>query len=130
MARSRAADWLRQAEDDAAWLADSIERGHNAQACYIAQQVAVKALKALAFSRGASEVKGHSVTKIAQALSINTEIERAGKILDRYYISGRYPDAFPEGIPADFLDQEAALSAQTEAQLVLRRVKDLMAGGA
>ncbi len=129
MAQSRAGDWLRQAEDDAAWLVDSIERGHYAQACYIAQQVAEKALKSLAFFRGASEIKGHSVTKIAQALSINAEIERAGKILDRYYISGRYPDAFPEGIPADFLDQEAARSAQTEAQLVLQKVKELMAGG-
>ncbi len=127
MALSRAHDWLRQAEDDAAWLADSIERGHYAQACYIAQQVAENALKALAFSRGASAGKGHSVTKIAQALSVNAEIERAGRILDRYYISGRYPDAFPEGIPADFLDEEAALSARAEAELVLRRVKELMA---
>ena len=123
---SRAADWLRQAEDDAAWLADSIEDGHYSQACYIAQQVAEKALKSLAISRGASEIKGHSVTKIAQALAINAEVERAGKILDRYYISGRYPDAFPEGIPSDFLDREAALSAQAEALLILNRVKKLM----
>ena len=123
---SRATDWLRQAEDDAAWLADSIEDGHYSQACYIAQQVAEKALKSLAFSRGASEIKGHSVTKIAQALAINAEIERAGKILDRYYISGRYPDAFPEGIPSDFLDREAAISAQAEALLILNRVKKLI----
>ena len=75
---SRAADWLRQAEDDASWLADSIEDGHFAQACYIAQQVAEQALKSLAFYRGASEIKGHSVTKIAQALAIHAEIERAG----------------------------------------------------
>jgi HEPN domain-containing protein len=123
---SRAADWLRQSEDDAQWLADSIEDGHFAQACYIAQQVAEKALKSLAFARGASEVKGHSVTKIAQALAINSEIERAGRILDRYYISGRYPDAFPEGIPSDYLDREAALAAQSEALLVLNSVKKLM----
>lgn len=118
MGESRHLDWLKQAEVDRGWMLHSLDGGYHSGACFIAQQVAEKSLKALAFSRGAQTVKSHSVLQIAHELKINSEIEKAGRILDRYYISGRYPDAYPAGIPEDFFDKEIAIEAVEAAEIV------------
>jgi len=55
--KNRALDWLSQAEDDLRWAVDSRKSGHHAQSCFVCQQVGEKALKALAFSRGAQAVR-------------------------------------------------------------------------
>lgn len=54
-------DWLRAAKNDLQWGEDSQLHGHHAQCCIISQQVAEKALKALAFYRGAERVKSQLV---------------------------------------------------------------------
>lgn len=41
----RALQWLRQAESDFAWLTDTLEGGHYAQACFVAQKMAALVLK-------------------------------------------------------------------------------------
>ena len=69
--KSRATDWLDQAENDLDWGRSSASSGFHSQACFIAQQVAEKALKALAYFRGAELVRGHSVAVICRELKIN-----------------------------------------------------------
>lgn len=120
MTKTRAFDWFSQAEDDFRWASDSSKAGHFAQACFACQQVAEKALKALALARGALLVKGHSTFKIAQALGVNAEIQEASKKLDLYYITARYPDAFPEGRPSEFLTRDDAEEALKLSETVLR----------
>ncbi|HUW41413.1 MAG TPA: HEPN domain-containing protein [Rectinemataceae bacterium] len=128
--KSRAGDWLRQAENELAWAADSMKGGYWAQTCFAAQQVAEKALKALAIARGASEVRSHSLAKIADALDIDGELLRMGKRLDLYYISARYPDAFAEGAPFEFFDAEQAAEAIEFAKAFLARARaELSADG-
>jgi HEPN domain-containing protein len=61
MQQSRAIDWFRQADEDLRWGQTSLGGGHFSQTCFIAQQVAEKAAKAIAFQRGAAEIRGHSV---------------------------------------------------------------------
>lgn len=56
MNAQRAKAWLEQAEDDLAWGEDSLKSDHYAQVCFIAQQIAEKAIKAMAFLRGADLV--------------------------------------------------------------------------
>ncbi|MBN1534443.1 MAG: HEPN domain-containing protein, partial [Spirochaetes bacterium] len=46
--KSRALDWHRQAENDLQWARDTLKDGMFSQACFISQQVAGKALKAVA----------------------------------------------------------------------------------
>jgi HEPN domain-containing protein len=108
---NRAHDWYKQAVNDLAWAKDSLVSGHWAQVCFICQQVAEKALKAIALSKGALEIKSHSLVRIAEALGVNGEIDRMGRRLDVYYITSRYPDAFAEGAPFEYFDREQAEEA-------------------
>ncbi len=109
--KSRAGDWLAQAVGEMAWGKDSFKAGHWGPVCFTAQQIAEKCLKAIALARGATEVRGHSLVKIAEALGIDGEIERMGRRLDVYYITTRYPDAFSEGAPLSYFDREQAEEA-------------------
>ncbi|RME88480.1 MAG: HEPN domain-containing protein [Candidatus Hydrogenedentota bacterium] len=116
---SRVRDWLAQAQNDFAWALDSFERKYYAQTCFIAQQVAEKALKAIGYYRGADLVKGHSCAAIAAALGINGELEDRMKELDQYYIPTRYPDALPAGSPFETYTKRQAEEALHSARLVL-----------
>jgi HEPN domain-containing protein len=108
---NRAYDWYKQAVNDLTWAQDSLKSGYWAQVCFVCQQVAEKALKAIALSRGALEIKSHSLVRIAEALGVNGDIERMGRRLDVYYITSRYPDAFAEGSPFEYFDREQAEEA-------------------
>jgi HEPN domain-containing protein len=123
MSKNRANDWLSQAEDDFFWMTDTLENNRFAQACFIAQQVAEKSLKALALLRGYEQIRSHSVVEIARELKINSEIESYGKILDLYYISARYPDALPSGFPSDRFTREQADDAVKKSSFILEQVK-------
>jgi HEPN domain-containing protein len=120
---SRANDWLRQSENDFLWANESLKSGYYPQCCFISQQVAEKAVKALALLREYDRIKSHSITKIIQALNINGEILEAAKILDQYYLTGRYPDALPEGAPMDYFTFEQAKDALEKSQLIVEFVK-------
>jgi HEPN domain-containing protein len=111
---NRAEDWLRQAENDLLWTRDTLASGHYSQCCFVAQQTAEKAVTALALFRGADTVKSHSIS----------ELDRMGKRLDLYYISARYPDAFPSGAPFEYFDREQA----EEAVEFASRVVDIVRG--
>ncbi len=124
MQKNRFKDWFAQAEDDFLWMEDSFSHQHFSQTCFIAQQVAEKSLKALALFRGVSQVWGHSVVELARELGINSDVENAGKILDLYYISARYPDALPSGYPGDRFSSAQAEDAKLKADLILRFVRN------
>jgi HEPN domain-containing protein len=127
---NRARDWLRQAEDDLLWTKDTLDAGRFAQCCFVAQQTAEKAMKALALHRGNDRVKSHSITEIARVLGENGELERVGKRLDLYYISARYPDAFPSGAPFEYFTRDQAEEALSFAGSIVRTVSVLMTGDA
>ena len=117
--KNRAHDWYKQAENDFLWARDTLANGRFAQVCFICQQVAEKSLKAVAYSRNFDMVKSHSVLEIARSLGINGEIENIAKRLDLYYISTRYPDAFPSGAPFEYYTKEQAEEAIVFAGKIL-----------
>ena len=119
----RAQKWLMQAKDDLDWLVDSLKGGHYAQTCFIAQQVGEKAVKALAYYRGAEVIKSHSILAIARSLEFNAEIEKAGQILDQYYMTTRYPDTLPDGYPGEYFTREQAVEAERLARLILETIE-------
>ena len=114
---NRAQDWLDQACNDLQWGRASADLGFHSQACLIAQQVAEKALKALAYHRGAELVRGHSVAVVCHELEINGELETAALRLDQYYIPTRYPDAQPAGAPFRFFSETQSAEALAFADL-------------
>jgi HEPN domain-containing protein len=117
---------MRQAENDLEWARYSFEGKFHAQTCFVSQQAAEKALKAFAFSRGFDVVKTHSLVRIIRELEEDGDLERHARELDLYYVSGRYPDAFPAGAPFEVLGEEQARRALAAAEEILRIVSDRM----
>ena len=121
---SRYVDWLRQAENDLEWARHSLAGGFFAQTCFIAQQAGEKALKALCFFKGYDVVRTHSLFQIVRSLGEDGELERCARELDLYYVSGRYPDAFPGGAPFEILTAEQARSTLAAADSIAALVRD------
>lgn len=119
----RSLDWLRQAENDLGWARDTLDDKRWSQVCYIAQQVGEKALKALAIKRRAAQVRSHSIVDIAKALGENGAVEAAGRRLDQYYMTTRYPDSLPSGAPFEFFDEAQATEAIGYATVIIDFVR-------
>lgn len=100
----RSADWLRQAKRDLESAEYQLRGGFYEWACFLSQQAAEKALKAV-FQKLRAEAFGHSVAGLLQELP---EAHRpaknllgSAKELDKAYIPARYPNAHPRGAPCD-----------------------------
>ena len=118
--KQRAHDWLKQAVNDISWARQGLETGYYSQVCFLSQQAAEKATKAIAYYRE-YEVRGHSIVMIARKINVNSDVLEAGKQLDIYYISSRYPDAFPEGAPFEIISEKQAREAVDNAQIIIDR---------
>lgn len=119
-----AINWLNIAKDDLNWGRDTLKNGYYPQACFIAQQVAEKALKALLYKAGHRYARGHSIVSLAEILKINGEILSAARRLDLYYIAPRYPDALPDSDdPRLHFDERMAEEALALAESILRHVE-------
>ncbi len=123
MSTGRAKDWFRQAENDLLWAHDTLAAGRYAQACFIAQQIGEKSLKAIAYQKGYDLIKSHSIMEISRSLNLPEEIINIGKKLDLYYMSSRYPDAFPSGAPFEYFTNEQASDAVSAAEKILFHAK-------
>ena len=115
--------WFNQAVQDLKWARHLAEEGGWHIACFLAQQVAEKALKAFLYAQGEEVVVGHSVARLgasaAKYESSFTDRVRHWSSLDGYYIPTRYPNGLPDGIPAEVYNQEAAVSAVDLAEEVI-----------
>jgi len=124
----RSVDWLRQAENDLEWARHSLSGGFFAQTCFIGQQAGEKALKGYCYSKGYDLVKSHSLFQIVRSLGEDGELEAHAKELDIYYISGRYPDAFPAGAPFELITRAQATRALGAAEAIVNEVARRMEG--
>ncbi|HAA84977.1 MAG TPA: DNA-binding protein [Kosmotogaceae bacterium] len=112
--------WLRQAKSDLEDPGYLFEGSRYHLACFISQQASEKALKAYLYAQGAGAVWGHSASELCADASRSDkgflELKHLAALLDTFYIPTRYPDALPEGIPADMFaetDAEKAIKAST-----------------
>jgi HEPN domain-containing protein/predicted nucleotidyltransferase len=120
--------WLAQAEHNLRTSQVMVENGLWAMACFLAEQTAQLALKAYLFGQGRRFVNVHSIRTLAEECSnydgAFTPIIDYGIVLDRYYLSTRYPDALPApAIPYEsFTEREAhhALDYATEIVELVR----------
>ena len=114
-ARAEAERWRRQAANDLAFARVAVREGFYAQACFIAQQAAEKAVKAIAYGLGERAVIGHSLVTLVsrygdRASELNELREPAG-ILDQYYVSTRYPNGLAGGVPFEAFGESQAVAA-------------------
>lgn len=118
--------WLEQASEDLKWAKDLAERGGYHIACFLAQQVGEKALKAFIYAQGEEIVIGHSVERLCH-YAARFDREFADKasiwsILDGFYIPTRYPNSVPDSIPARVYTKQAASQAVALAEEVVEFV--------
>lgn len=101
--------------EDLRWARALAEQGGYHIACFLAQQVAEKALKGLRYAQGEEIVLGHSVERLCHEAGETDralrEHVRRWAILDGYYVPTRYPNGLPDSIPARVYTQDAATSA-------------------
>lgn len=115
--------WLAQATDDLVTAELLVRHGRHPVACFLAQQCAEKALKAVLYRGGADVVLGHSVAMLCQELAAAHPALaprcRGWATLDQHYIPSRYPDALPGGTPADvYTDVQARAAVDLAADVV------------
>jgi len=107
--------WLQQSEEDLDAAKYNFEGGKYYLVCFLAQQIAEKALKALIYFQGEEIVIGHSVAMLAErvrnyGIAID-ELADEISVLDGYYIPTRYPNGLPDGIPARVYNGNSAENA-------------------
>ncbi|HXF04445.1 MAG TPA: HEPN domain-containing protein [Blastocatellia bacterium] len=106
---------MEQAKEDLKWATMLAAEGGYHIACFLAQQIAEKALKAFLYAQGEPVVTGHSVERLcSRASEYDPEFAERGKtwaILDGYYVPTRYPHSLPDSIPARVYTQAAAADA-------------------
>ena len=119
--------WLDQAETDLQWTQHLFKEGGYYLVCFLAQQVAEKALKAFIYTQGEEIVIGNSVRQLTlRVAEYDTDFKRSIEdwaILDSYYIPTRYPNGLPDDIPARVYNQDAAEKALSLAEGVVSKVE-------
>ena len=101
---------MEQARRDLAMAGQARDTGFFEWACFISQQGAEKAIKAV-YQRHGAVAWGHSVLDLLDGLraagrEIPADLFRIARGLDRNYI----PDGFSRGKPADYFAREDAVS--------------------
>ena len=127
---SRAVDWFKQSNRDLEQAEDSHKASHHEWACFIAQQAAEKAVKALHLHIG-QEAWGHVVAKLLRELPQTSgapaELIEKAKVLDSYYIPARYPNSHPEGAPFEHYGPLQSEEAVRYAREIIEFVRTKMA---
>lgn len=129
--KSEAERWFRQSEhdlDDARYARDG-KRWNLA--CFLTQQAAEKAIKAVIYNHGAEAAWGHSIAELCRdAAETDPDFESlriSASPLDKYYIPTRYPNGLPGGIPAEAFDEDDARRALELATHVIDFVRNRIA---
>lgn len=126
----RSKDWFAQAKRD--FVAAEIQEKEKIfeWACFIYQQGAEKAIKAV-YQRLGAEVWGHSVFSLLKGLgekiSVDSQLLEFGKTLDGFYISARYPNGWVEGFPGELITQKEAQDARNCAEEIIRFCETFLA---
>jgi HEPN domain-containing protein len=127
--KEEALRWLRQAEYNLVVAENNLRGGFYAASCFMSEQSAQIALKAYLIYKTGRYTSLHSIKKLAERCLEQEEafinIVEYGKILDRYYIPTRYPNALaPPAIPAEIYTEKDAKEALEFAKEILKKVKE------
>ena len=126
----RSEDWFTQAKRDLESSRAQKKDGFFEWSCFIAQQAAEKAVKAV-YQRFGEDAWGHSLTDLLAGLKDMTPVDevtkRSATRLDSYYIPSRYPNAWPSGTPAKYITEEDAEHAIGHSEKIVQFCQDILA---
>lgn len=110
----RSKDWINQAKRDLHTAEGLLNQGSFEWSCFVAQQAAEKAVKAIVQKLNAV-AWGHSVSDLLSILAKRVEVDKGlldcARALDKYYIPTRYPSSFDSGSPYQYFTREDAKNA-------------------
>ncbi|MBI4332877.1 MAG: HEPN domain-containing protein [Chloroflexi bacterium] len=119
--------WFRQAEEDLKSAEILFESGRFYMVCFVAQQIAEKAVKSFLYYKGREIVLGHSLEQLCrEAARFDRKFEALRgevSILDNFYIPARYPNGLPDSIPALVFNKKTAGEALRLARKTLETVR-------
>ena len=116
-------------------MAQSLLSGaYWAGTCFQAEQTAQLALKAFLYLRRRRHIPIHSVRELALECAKEdgefSSFVESGGILDRYYLSTRYPDAVADpAVPFETFSEEEASRALESARAIVDAVRAKVASG-
>lgn len=127
MSSKRYKDWISEAEEDFSVAKILLREGKYSASCFHCQQAAEKASKALLLVHRRFE-PSHSVSELLLTgreigVRITDDNIQHARILDRYYIPTRYPNAFETGAPHKYFMEEDANKAVHFAEEIINIVK-------
>lgn len=125
----RSRDWMRQAERDLENAKYELKGGFYEWACFLSQQAAEKAVKAV-FQKLGGEAFGHSVSGLLSKLPVKVQDELLDKAreLDKAYIPTRYPNSIPEGAPFEVYTEAEARRLISYAEEIIELCKGILSG--
>ena len=123
-ARAEADRWWRQADNDLSFARVALRERFYAQACFIAQQAAEKAVKSIAYGSGERAVLGHSlvdlISRFADRVPGLADLTELAGVLDQYYVPTRYPNGLAGGVPFQAFGESQASAAVDTAHRFVR----------
>lgn len=124
----RTADWMEQAKGELKAAKDLYATSNYAWCCFTCQQAAEKALKAILEHLGTPTI-GYNllalVSEISKHINVPKEVEDACRILNRYYIPTRYPNAFSSGAPVHMFNEDDAKDALERLGKVMEFAREI-----
>ena len=125
----RSKDWISQAKRDLENANYEIDGGYYEWACFLAQQSAEKAVKAVLERIGAISF-GHSVASLLKEINKKFDVPNVlidyAKELDKAYIPTRYPNAHPRGAPYESYTLNEAKRLIGYAREIVRFCEDIL----
>ena len=128
----RSKDWMNQAIKDLKTAEQLIKNESFEWSCFIAQQAAEKAVKAV-FQKLNAVTWGHSIFDLLRILSqeqkilVNEDFLNYARSLDKYYFPTRYPNGFESGSPYEYFTKKEAEDALIYSGKIIEFCKDLLA---
>ena len=125
---NRSKDWLTQAERDLDQAKSCRREDRHEWACFVAQQSAEKAVKALDLSLG-QEAWGPVIAKLFTELPVDVheDLVDKAKVLDNFYVPTRYANGHPDGAPFEHYGKLQSEDAIPYAGEILEFVRNKMA---
>lgn len=119
--------WIESAKRTLKSAESDLEGADYNWACFKAHQASEMAVKALLHGLGLPAY-GHSVSRLLSDLAprgidVSDGVMRSAKILDRYYVPTRYPNAWAEGAPHEYYAKVDAEESLSQAGNVLEWVE-------